>query len=250
MKCDKSAWINGKGYECSFVPKPSGRIYRFIILGAPGVGKGSLADVLTEKLGVCHIATGDLFRKIQHLPQDRIDNKMKEAIKHMLEGQLIPDDIVINIIKDRSQCFKCPLGFVLDGFPRTIHQAKALEQMLAEFDIKLDTVINLTMPIDAIIERLQARRICSKCGAVYNLINRKPKVDDKCDFCNGNLYQREDDNPEAIRIRMETYLNQTAPLINYYEKTGQLLTINAAGTPYASYLRFKAAFDKNGEMPD
>ncbi|HON08939.1 MAG TPA: nucleoside monophosphate kinase [Verrucomicrobiota bacterium] len=250
MKCDKSAWINGKGYECSFIPKPVGRAYRFVILGAPGVGKGSLAEVLTEKLGVCHIATGDLFRKIQHLPPEQITPEMKSAIKYMLEGQLVPDDIVIKIIRERSQCLKCPSGFVLDGFPRTMPQANALEQMLDENGVKLDVVINLTMPIEAIIERLQARRICSKCGAVYNLINRRPKVEGKCNFCNGDLYQREDDNPEAIRIRMETYLNQTAPLIDYYEKTGQLLTISAAGTPYASYVRFKAAFDKNGEMPD
>lgn len=250
MKCDKAAWIKGKGYQCSYIPQPTGRVYRFVILGAPGVGKGSLAEVLADKLGTCHLATGDVFRTIQHLPPDQVDPEMKEAIKHMLEGKLVPDDIVINIIKDRLECLKCPVGFVLDGFPRTIPQTKALEQILAENGLKLDKVINLTMPIEAIIERLQARRICSKCGAVYNLINRRPKTEGKCDFCKGDLYQREDDNPEAIRIRMETYLNQTAPLIDYYEKTGQLLTISAAGTPYASYVRFKAAFDKNGEMPD
>lgn len=248
--CDRVAWIKGKNYQCSGMPQPRGRVWRFILLGAPGVGKGSLAELLAQKLGICQLATGDIFRAIKYLPQDEITPALKSAFEFMSRGELVPDDIVINIVKERLKCIKCPNGFVLDGFPRTIPQAKAFNEILKENSINLDAVINLTMPIEAIIERLAGRRICSKCNAIYHLKNKPPKVDGKCDLCGADLYQREDDKPEAIAVRMEVYQKSTAPLIEYYSKTGQLLTIDASGTTSDIYKRLKSAIDSNGEMPD
>ncbi|MGC8744292.1 MAG: adenylate kinase [Verrucomicrobiia bacterium] len=247
--CDKTVWIRG-GCQCEITPQPVGRIWRFVLLGAPGVGKGSQAELLSEKLGICQLCTGDIFRSIKHLPESDITPALKLAYDYMARGELVPDDIVIKIVRERIKCLKCPNGYALDGFPRTIPQAEALDQMLRESNVKLDAVINLTMPEEEIIERLSSRRICSKCGAIYNLKNKPPKIPGKCDLCGADLYQREDDKPEAIKVRMEIYQKTTAPLIDYYSKKGELVTIDGSGTVFDTYKRLKAALDVNGEMPD
>ncbi|MGC8829410.1 MAG: adenylate kinase [Verrucomicrobiia bacterium] len=232
------------------MPQARGRVWRFVLLGAPGVGKGSQAELLSEKLGICQLSTGDIFRAIKYLPAEEVTPALKTAYEYMARGELVPDEIVINIVRERLECLKCPNGFALDGFPRTVPQAEALDQILKELNVKLDAVINLTMPIDAIIERLSARRICSKCGAIYNLRNKPPKVEGRCDLCGSDLYQREDDKPESIKVRMEIYQKSTAPLIEYYSKKGELFTIDGSGTVHDTYKRIKAALDKNNEMPD
>lgn len=247
--CDRSAWIHGGECNCPNRLEPRKKAFRFVLLGAPGVGKGTLAALLSEKLKICQLATGDIFRNLKQLPEEELTPALKTSLEHMLRGELVPDDIVIEVVRDRMKCLNCPAGFVLDGFPRTLKQAEALDEMLAELNIELDAVINLEMPIDKIIERLGARRICKICGAVYNLVNRRPKIDGKCDHCGGELYQREDDKPESIRVRMDIYNKLTTPLIEYYSKKGKLLTIDATIEVYGVYNEIKRRLDSDGYMP-
>lgn len=247
--CDRRAWIHGGNCECPNRVATNAKTWRFILMGPPGVGKGTLAGLLSEKLGICHLATGDIFRSLKQLPEHELTPAIKTSLEHMLRGELVPDEIVIEIVRDRLKCLNCPAGFVLDGFPRTLRQAEALDQIFSELKIDLDAVINLEMPIEKIIERLAARRICRKCNAVYNLVNRKPKVEGICDHCGGELYQREDDKPEAIRLRMDIYKEATAPLIEYYSKTGKLLTIDATIEVCGVYNEIKRILDTNGYMP-
>jgi len=180
-----------------------------IIFGAPGSGKGTYASRLQSKLGVDVIATGDVFREII-----REDTPLGRKVKGYVEkGLLVPDDVVIEVLQERMAKIPCGKGFILDGYPRTIEQAKALEKIA-----KIDVIIQLIVPDWIIIERLSARRICRKCGEVYNLRYLKPRVDMMCDKCGGELYQRSDDTPEVIKQRIKVYEQQTKPILEYYRE--------------------------------
>jgi len=182
-----------------------------IIFGAPGSGKGTYASRLQSKLGVEVIATGDVFREIM-----KEDTPLAHKVKVYVEkGLLVPDDVVVEVLKQRMTRIPNGKGFILDGYPRTIEQAKALEKIA-----KIDVIIQLVVPEWIIIERLSARRICKNCGAVYNLRYLKPKVDMICDKCGGQLYQRPDDTPEVIKKRIEVYEKQTQPILEYYRGKG------------------------------
>lgn len=182
---------------------------RMIIFGPPGSGKGTYASRLVNILGVPHISTGDLVREEIRMQTDvgRI------ARQYVERGELVPDDIIISLLMKRLQRPDAEKGFILDGFPRTIGQAKFLEE-----NFKIDLVINLVVPDEVIIQRLSNRLICKRCGAIYNRLTLKPKVDEICDVCGGELYQREDDKPEVIRERLKVYRASTEPLINYYRE--------------------------------
>lgn len=181
-----------------------------IILGAPGAGKGTYASKLADHFGIPSIATGNMFRS-------EVKNGSplgKKVAEYLESGRLVPDEVVNEVLKSRLQRSDSVGGFILDGYPRTVEQAKALEHIA-----KIDAIINMDVPERVIVERLSNRRICRNCGAIYNAkYSPKPKVEGKCDKCGGELYQREDDKADVIKNRLRVYENQTQPLIEHYEK--------------------------------
>jgi adenylate kinase len=178
-----------------------------IILGAPGAGKGTYASRLQQKLGVDVIATGDIFRELL-----KEDSELGKKVKGYVEkGMLVPDEVVLEVLKHRLSKIPKEKGFILDGYPRTLAQAKTLNEIT-----KIDVILQLNVPDWIIIERLSTRRICRNCGTVYNINYLKPKVEGICDKCGGQLYQRSDDNPEVIKNRLQVYQEQTKPLIEYF----------------------------------
>lgn len=192
---------------------------RIVLLGPPGIGKGSYAKELSKRLGIPHISTGDIFRE-EIKKETELGKKVK---KYVEKGELVPDEIVIEVVRNRLSQPDCQKGFILDGFPRTLIQAKALNEIT-----KIDIVFNFEAPIDVIIDRVSGRRICRKCGAIYHIRYNPPKKNGICDICGGELYQREDDKPEIVKHRLELYDKQFKPIVEYYEKKGLLVTINAA----------------------
>ena len=162
---------------------------------------------------------------------------IKAALALMKEGKLVSDETVLNLIRERAGCMKCSGGFLLDGFPRTIAQAEALDLLLSEQNVRLSVVFNYELPIETIIARISGRRTCSNCKAVYNVATRPSRVPGVCDHCGGKLVQREDDQPEAVRVRLAAYAASTRPLIDYYKKQKLLVTIQAEGTPEEIYQR-------------
>lgn len=195
---------------------------RILLMGPPGAGKGTQAEKLTEVLDIPHISTGDMFRKAIK-EQTELGKKAKSF---MDKGELVPDEVTVGIVADRIKEDDCTNGFLLDGFPRTVNQADALGAMLSDLGIKLDSVINVEVPVDELIGRLTGRRICKSCGATYHMIFNPPKVEGVCDKCGGELYQRDDDTEATAKNRLEVYDKQTAPLLEYYKNSGLLVNIN------------------------
>ena len=193
-----------------------------IMLGAPGTGKGTVAGILTQKLGIPQVSKGDIFRK--HMKEKTELGILAE--KYISKGQLVPDDVTIDIIRKRLQEDDVKNGIILDGFPRTVVQAEALDKILEEQGRKVDMVVNLSTPKDEIIERIVNRRICSNqdCRTIYNLMLNPPKVEGICDKCGSELIQRKDDTKETVEKRLENYLNVTNPLVEYYTKKGNIRT--------------------------
>ncbi|SKC35339.1 adenylate kinase [Maledivibacter halophilus] len=195
---------------------------RLILLGPPGAGKGTQAVKITKKYNVPHISTGDIFRKnIKEGTQ--LGKKAKE---YMNKGLLVPDELVVAIVEDRLNEEDCKSGFLLDGFPRTVNQAKALDKVLENMNISLDQVINIKVDKNVLVGRAVGRRICKDCGLAYHVEFNKSKIDGKCDKCGGELYQRDDDKEETVSKRIEVYLNETSPLISYYSEKGILADID------------------------
>lgn len=230
---DRAAWLQGPSAQCNTTPPHRDHPARLVLLGAPGVGKGTQAELLHAKLGACQLSTGDVFRAAKSTPSAKISPAMTAALEHMRKGELVPDDTVLAMIRERAGCLRCPGGFLLDGFPRTVHQAQALQSLLADLQVSIDAVINYVLPISEIVDRLSGRRTCSSCKAVYHTTGRPPKTQGICDHCGKNLIQREDDRPEAIRVRMDAYDKLTSPLADYYTKLDLLVSIPAEGTPDA-----------------
>ena len=193
-----------------------------IMLGAPGTGKGTVAGLLQEKLGIKQVSTGDIFRK--NIKEGTELGKLAE--KYISKGNLVPDDVTVKVVEDRLNEPDVESGIILDGFPRTVKQAEELDKILEGKGKKVDKVINLTTPDEEIIERIVNRRVCSnqECKAVYNLILNPPKKDGICDKCGSELVTRKDDTEETVRARLKNYFEQTSPLVEYYEKQGVLLT--------------------------
>lgn len=199
---------------------------RCLIMGAPGAGKGTHADVIKKHFGIPHISTGEIFREAI-----ASESEMGLLAKKFIDkGNLVPDDVTNAIVKERLKKADCLDGFLFDGYPRTIAQAEAFDQMLKELNIKLDVVINIDVSDDIIISRIINRRICPSCGRGYNIVSLKPKKEGVCDDCGTALYQRKDDNEETIKSRLEVYNKQTKPLIDYYAKQNLLLKVDGAGS--------------------
>lgn len=200
---------------------------RFILLGAPGAGKGTQAVEIKQKYNIPHISTGDIFRS-------NIKNQTelgKKAEGYLNSGELVPDELTIELVKDRLKQEDVKNGFLLDGFPRTIPQAEALDEFLKELGIKSDRVINIDVDKKVLIERITGRRVCKNCKASFHIVFNPPKVDSVCDYCGGELVTRADDNEEAVRNRIGVYESQTAPLIDYYNKQSLVLTIDGNKSP-------------------
>lgn len=195
---------------------------RLILLGPPGAGKGTQAVNIVKKYNIPHISTGDMFRKNIKEGTD-LGIKAKE---YMDKGLLVPDDLVVAIVKDRLTEDDCKEGFLLDGFPRTVNQADTLDVELKGLNYELDKVINIDVSKEELIERAVGRRVCKDCGATYHIKFNPSKVENICDVCGGELIQRQDDTVETVTKRIEVYLEQTEPLIDYYEKKGILINID------------------------
>lgn len=197
---------------------------KIILLGPPGAGKGTQSQFIIDKFKIPQISTGDILR-------ENVRNKTEIGLKakyYMDKGELVPDDIMVEIVKERVSKEDCKNGYILDGFPRTITQAEALDKNLKN---GIDAVILIDVSDEVILERLTLRRVCKNCGAVYHLKYNPPKRDNICDKCNGELYQREDDKEEVILNRLKVYRTQTAPLIQYYEKKSILFKVNGNQKP-------------------
>lgn len=228
---DRAAWLHGSSAECLEVPEPLERPWRLVLLGAPGVGKGTQAELLTQRTGACHLSTGDLFRQAKTRDPREQTLAMSAALNLMKRGALVPDSLMWEMIRERASCLRCRGGFVLDGFPRTFAQAQALKTLLESERLSLDAVVNYELPVPEIVARLSGRRTCEKCRAIFHLTAQPPRVEGVCDHCGGALYQREDDRAEAIAVRLEAYEASTAPLIQFYRKVGLLVTVAATGSP-------------------
>jgi len=187
-----------------------------LLMGPPGAGKGTQAAKLVEQFSIPHISTGDMFRAAVKEGTDL----GKQAKACMDAGQLVPDSVTIGIVKERLAKPDCKQGFILDGFPRTIEQANALDRTLNELGIKLDRVINISVPAEDLISRATGRRICKSCGATYHVTFNPSSIAGKCDKCGGELYQRDDDREDTMRKRLSVYSAQTQPLIEYYQDKG------------------------------
>ena len=188
-----------------------------ILLGAPGAGKGTQAETICAKHKIPAISTGNMIREAL---KSGTEMGLK-AKSYMESGDLVPDEVVIGIVKDRLQQDDCKNGFVLDGFPRTIPQAEALDKM----GVKIDKVIEIHVPDEKIVARMSGRRVCEDCGASYHLLYKKPKVEGKCSVCGGTLVQRTDDHPDTVNARLKEYHTKTEPLKAYYEKQGKLVVV-------------------------
>ncbi len=197
---------------------------QLVIFGPPGVGKGTLSDMLASKYKIPHISTGDIFRA-------EIKSGNSELIQYVEKGLLVPDMVVNKIVEKTLKQESFSKGFILDGYPRTTEQAEFLENVLWKLKKKIDLVLNLVASEEEIIKRLTARRNCGKCGALYNLITMKPKKKDVCGKCGSALVQRKDDEPETVRKRIQVYRKETSPLIEYYKKKKILVGIDASPRP-------------------
>lgn len=193
-----------------------------ILMGLPGAGKGTQAERIIAKYNIPHISTGDMFRAAI---KEGTELGLK-AKSFMDQGALVPDEVTIGIVRERLSKEDCNNGFLLDGFPRTVAQASALEEIVKDLGKKIDYVINIDVDSDLLLKRLTGRRICKDCGSTYHLVFNPPAVEGVCDKCGGELYQRSDDNEETVANRLEVNIKQTQPLLNFYEELGYLRNIN------------------------
>jgi len=238
---NRISWLQGPDANCAKTGPVAPRPWHLVLLGPPGVGKGTQAERIIAEFGACHLSTGDVFRYAArdttgHAPSPA----MATALAAMKRGELVSDATVVDLVRERAQCLACQYGFLLDGFPRTIEQAHALEGILARIERKLDAAIYYFAPEALIIERLSGRRVCRQCRTGYHIANKPPRVAGRCDACGGELIQRDDDKPEAIRIRLHAYAATCDPVLDNYRHQGLLREIDASGGPEAVFARTRA----------
>lgn len=247
MMKDRTAWLQGGGSRCKVPTQPQAQPKRLILLGAPGIGKGTQADLLCERLGACHLSTGDVFRAARCLGAEERSPALESALEFMRRGDLVPDPIVLDLVRERVRCLRCHGGFLLDGFPRTVAQAEALGELLQQLNLSLDAVVSYELPEEQVVERISGRRTCPECKATFHLAALPPRREGVCDHCGAKLYQREDDRPEAVRVRLQAYARSTAPLIEFYGRRGLLVTIPAGASPEETFRRtLQALAERNG----
>ncbi|MGO1922754.1 MAG: adenylate kinase [Jeotgalicoccus sp.] len=195
-----------------------------IIMGLPGAGKGTQAAKIIKKYSIPHISTGDMFRLAIRNETDL----GRQAKAFMDQGELVPDEVTVGIVKERLSQNDVKDGFLLDGFPRTVEQAEALKNIMTELGSQIDQTVYVEVPEEELMNRLTGRRICETCGATYHLVFNPPKTEGICDLDGGKLYQREDDNPETVQNRLEVNIKQTAPLLDFYKGLGVLATVDGS----------------------
>lgn len=239
---NRAAWLQGPPAACS-VPSATASTWRLTLLGAPGIGKGTQALLLSQRLGACHLSTGDVFRAAGSRPDCDQSPAMRAAQEHMRCGELVPDVTVWELVRERVGCLRCHGGFILDGFPRTLSQAKSLTGLMREENLALSAAVNYELPLDVVVARLSGRRTCKQCRAVFHIVTQPSTKGHFCDRCGGLLTQREDDRPESITVRMDAYRRATAPLIEYYSNLRLLVPIQATGTPEEIFDRTLAALE-------
>ncbi len=208
-----------------------------ILLGPPGAGKGTQGARIVEEYGIPKISTGEIFRDLAAAGKP-LGLKAREYWSH---GKLVPDEIVVGLIRERIAAEDCNRGFILDGFPRTISQADTLNGLLADCGYRLDAALNFEVDTEELVRRLSGRRVCTNCSATYHVTALPPRQDDICDHCGHVLVQRSDDMPDAIRTRLVEYAAKTAPLLDYYQERGLLRNIDSNAEPAEVYVRVKAA---------
>lgn len=236
---DRATWLDGPDHDCEVHAERPKRAFRIVVLGAPGIGKGTQAARICDAFKTCHLSTGDVFRQALR-SSCGASPAMSDALAHMKRGGLVPDETVIDIVRERAQCLHCTFGFLLDGYPRTVPQAEALDEVLNKTGDSIDVVLDYRLPIDQIVGRLSGRRTCVDCKATYHTTSMPPKTEGVCDRCGGELVQREDDRPEAVKVRMAAYEESTSPLSDYYEKRGLLRVIDGDGSPDEVFARTRA----------
>ena len=217
---------------------------KVIMLGAPGAGKGTQAKKLAAEYSIPHISTGDIFRA--NIKEGTELGKKAKA--YMDAGQLVPDELVCDLVVDRIQQDDCKNGYLLDGFPRTIPQAEALDAAVEKLGEKIDYAVNIDVPDDNIINRMSGRRACVGCGATYHIVFNPPKVEDVCDVCGKSLILRDDDKPETVKTRLDVYHAQTQPLIDYYAGRGVLVTVDGTQNMDKVFADIKDILDKEGKV--
>jgi adenylate kinase len=242
---NRIAWLQGPDANCAKTEPVPPRPWHLVLLGPPGVGKGTQAERIIAEFGACHLSTGDVFRYAArdtsgHPPSPA----MATALTAMKRGELVSDGTVVELVRERVQCLACEYGFLLDGFPRTIDQAHALDGILAGINRPLDAAINYFASETLIIERLSGRRVCKQCRTGYHIMNKPPRVAVRCDACGGELIQRDDDKPEAIRIRLHAYAATCDPVLDYYRRQGLLREIDASGDPEIVFAETRRVIQK------
>lgn len=195
------------------------------------MGKGTQASLLHERLGACHLSTGDVFRAAAGRSECEQTPAMRAAFEHMRRGELVPDTTVWEMVRERSGCIRCGGGFILDGFPRTLAQAEALKLHMESEKLLLSAVVNYELPLVEIVTRLSGRRTCERCKAIFHVTRQPSRQEGVCDHCGGRLFQREDDRPESVTVRLQAYERSTAPLIRFYEDLRLLVSVPATGSP-------------------
>ena len=216
---------------------PGGRGMRLILLGPPGAGKGTQAKLLVDRFRIPQVSTGDMLRAAV-----RAGTPLgQEAKSYMDRGALVPDAVIIGLVRERLQQPDCAGGYILDGFPRTVAQAEALEKTLAALQARLDHVVSLEVPTEDLVQRIAGRRTCRTCGAMYHVRFSPSQADGRCDACGGPTYQRDDDREETVRRRLAVYAEQTAPLVSFYETRGLLRRVPGTGEIAEIFQRITAA---------
>jgi adenylate kinase len=242
-KREQARWLGGGPAFCELAPVPTRTPRRLVLLGAPGVGKGTQAEFLAARLGACHLSTGDIFRAAKAMTAAQRTPALTAALEYMRRGELVPDLTVLELIEERGACLCCEGGFLLDGFPRTVAQAEALEELLRRRKLALDAVLSYELPLEQVVARLSGRRTCSGCRAAFHLEARPPRQPNICDHCGEQLYRREDDRPESIRVRMQAYEKSTAPLADFYHRRALLRRVSADGSPEGIFARTLSALE-------
>ena len=244
VKPDRAAWFKGGEASCNVSPQQSLHPLRLVLLGPPGVGKGTQAELFSQRFDACQLSTGDVFRNAkEQAARCECSPALLRVLAHMDAGELVPDETVLAVVAERVKCLRCEGGFLLDGFPRTLAQAEALVGILKENNVVLDAVLRYELPVEKIIARLSGRRTCSQCEKIYHLEARPPKVAGVCDDCGAELFHREDDRPEAVSVRLDAYQKRTLPLVDFYSRAGLLVSIAVAETPEVTYARTLVALE-------